>query len=79
MPRLGAIAAANAQLSVPVIAALAGVALFDEPITGRLLTSAVLMLGGTALAVRRSLALRAAVERGAAPAPLGRQTQAFGV
>jgi len=30
MPRLGAIVAANAQLSVPVIAALAGVVLFDE-------------------------------------------------
>lgn len=58
VPRLGAIAAANAQLAVPVIAALAGVALFDEPITGRLLASAVLVLGGTALAVRRSLSLR---------------------
>jgi drug/metabolite transporter (DMT)-like permease len=60
LPRLGAIAAANAQLSVPVLAALAGVALFDEPITGRLVAAAVLVLGGTALAVRRSLALRPA-------------------
>ncbi len=60
LPRLGAIAAANAQLSVPVVAALAGVALFDEPITGRLVAAAVLVLGGTALAVRRSLALRPA-------------------
>jgi drug/metabolite transporter (DMT)-like permease len=60
LPRLGAIAAANAQLAVPVIAALAGVALFDEPITERLLAAAVLVLGGTALAVRRSLALRPA-------------------
>lgn len=60
VPRLGAIAAANAQLSVPIIAALAGVALFQEPITARLLTAAVLVLGGTALAVRRSLSLRAA-------------------
>ncbi len=58
LPRLGAIAAANAQLSVPVIAALAGIALFNEPITGRLVAAAVLVLGGTALAVRRSLALR---------------------
>jgi drug/metabolite transporter (DMT)-like permease len=58
LPRLGAIAAANAQLSVPVIAALAGVALFDEPITARLTTASVLVLGGTALAVRRSLKLR---------------------
>lgn len=60
LPRLGAIAAANTQLAVPVIAALAGVALFDEPITARLLAAAVLVLGGTALAVRRSLALRPA-------------------
>ncbi|MGH8275345.1 MAG: EamA family transporter, partial [Steroidobacteraceae bacterium] len=60
LPRLGAIAAANAQLSVPVIAALAGVVLFSEPITGRLAVSSGLVLGGTALAVRRNLTLRAA-------------------
>ena len=60
LPSLGAIAAANAQLAVPVIAALAGVALFGEPITGRLAAAAVLVLGGSALAVRRSLALRPA-------------------
>ena len=60
LPKLGAIAAANAQLSVPVIAALAGVVLFAEPITGRLALSSVLVLGGTALAVRRNLALRTA-------------------
>ncbi len=58
LPRLGAIAAANAQLSVPVIAALAGVALFGEPITVRLAVSSVLVLGGTALAVRRMLGAR---------------------
>jgi drug/metabolite transporter (DMT)-like permease len=58
LPRLGAIAAANAQLSVPVIAALAGVVLFGEPITLRLTAASVLVLGGTALAVRRNLALR---------------------
>ena len=60
LPRLGAIAAANAQLAVPVIAALAGVALFDEPITLRLAGSSVLVLGGTALAVRRNLSVRSA-------------------
>jgi drug/metabolite transporter (DMT)-like permease len=58
LPRLGAIAAANAQLAVPVIAALAGVLLFDEPITLRLALSSVLVLGGTALAVRRNLTRR---------------------
>src|ERR1700726_2049645 len=60
MPRLGALVAANAQLSVPVIAALAGVVLFDEPITARLAVSSVLVLGGTALGVRRKLASRGA-------------------
>jgi len=60
LPKLGAIAAANAQLAVPVIAALAGVVLFGEPITGRLAVSSVLVLGGSALAVRRNLALRMA-------------------
>jgi drug/metabolite transporter (DMT)-like permease len=45
---------------VPVIAALAGVVLFDEPLTARLAVCSVLVLGGTALAVQRSLALRAA-------------------
>ncbi|MGB6603691.1 MAG: DMT family transporter [Steroidobacteraceae bacterium] len=59
LPHLGAIAAANAQLSVPVIAALAGVVLFGEPITLRLAVATVLVLGGTALAVQRNLALRA--------------------
>jgi len=60
LPRLGAIAAANAQLAVPVIAALAGVVLFDEAITVRLLAATVLVLGGTALAVQRNLAVRLA-------------------
>lgn len=60
LPRLGAIAAANAQLSVPVIAALAGVILFSEPITLRLAVSSVLVLGGTALAVRRTLTFKTA-------------------
>jgi drug/metabolite transporter (DMT)-like permease len=60
LPKLGAIAAANAQLAVPVIAALAGVALFGEPITTRLAVSSVLVLGGSALAVRRKLSLRPA-------------------
>jgi drug/metabolite transporter (DMT)-like permease len=54
LPAFGAIAAANLQLSVPVIAALAGVVLFDEPITTRLVVCSVLVLGGTAAAVRRS-------------------------
>jgi drug/metabolite transporter (DMT)-like permease len=57
LPRLSAIAAANLQLSVPLIAALAGVLLFGEPITARLAISSILLLGGIALATRRSLEL----------------------
>src|SRR3989440_5273760 len=60
LPKLGAIAAANAQLSVPVIAALAGVVLFAEPITLRLAVSSMMVLGGTALAVRRTLTFKTA-------------------
>jgi drug/metabolite transporter (DMT)-like permease len=53
LPRLRAITAANMQLSVPVIAALAGVVLFGEALTLRLAVSSVLVLGGIALATRR--------------------------
>jgi len=52
LPKLGAIAGANAQLSVPVLATLGGVVLFAEPITARLLVSSLLVLGGTAVAIR---------------------------
>ncbi|MGH8208467.1 MAG: DMT family transporter [Steroidobacteraceae bacterium] len=55
LPRLSAIAAANMQLSVPVIAGLGGVALFGEPITLRLAVSTVLVLGGVAFAIRRPM------------------------
>lgn len=57
LPRLSAITAANLQLSVPLIAAFAGVVLFGEPITLRLAVSSVLLLGGIALATRRSIQL----------------------
>jgi drug/metabolite transporter (DMT)-like permease len=56
--------AATVQLSVPVIAALGGVALLAEPITGRLLLASVATLSGIAivLAVRRRTH-RASVDR----------------
>lgn len=63
LPKIGAITAANSQLSVPVIAALAGVVLFNEPITARLVVSSVLVLGGTAVAVQRSFAVQSAPSR----------------
>jgi drug/metabolite transporter (DMT)-like permease len=62
LPRLSAITAANLQLSVPVIASLAGVALFGEPITLRLAVATVLLLGGITLAARRSM--RPVAQRG---------------
>ena len=52
LPRLRAIAAANLQLSVPLLASLGGVVLFAEPITIRLAAASVLLLGGIALATR---------------------------
>jgi drug/metabolite transporter (DMT)-like permease len=55
LPRLRAIAAANLQLSVPLITSLGGVVLFGEPITLRLASSSILLLGGIALATRHSI------------------------
>lgn len=54
LPRLSAIAAGNAQLSVPVIAAFGGVALFGESISLRLTISSILVLGGIALALHQA-------------------------
>jgi len=53
---LKATSAATVQLSVPVIAALGGVAFLGEPITLRLLVSSAAILGGVALVIvtRRS-------------------------
>ena len=53
LPRLSAIAAANLQLSVPVIAAFGGVLLFAEPITWRLAFASAMVLGGIAISSNR--------------------------
>lgn len=50
LPGLGAKTAANAQLSVPVIAALGGVLVLGEPIGWRWAAAALAVLGGVALA-----------------------------
>jgi drug/metabolite transporter (DMT)-like permease len=50
---LNATSAATVQLSVPVIAAIGGVILLDEPITLRLLGASIAVLGGIALVVLR--------------------------
>jgi drug/metabolite transporter (DMT)-like permease len=42
------------QLSVPVMAALGGVAFLDETLTARLLLSSATILGGIALVLTRS-------------------------
>lgn len=49
LPRLVATQAAIFQLSVPLLAAMGGVALLKEPVTGRLLGSAVAIFGGITL------------------------------
>jgi drug/metabolite transporter (DMT)-like permease len=53
LPRLRAIVAANLQLAVPVLAALAGALMVGEAITARLTIAGVLVIVGIALAVRR--------------------------
>jgi len=53
LPRLHATSAATVQLAVPVLAALAGVALLDEPSTLRLALAASAVLGGVAATLRR--------------------------
>ena len=52
LPHLRAASAATVQLSVPVLAALGGVAFVGEALTLRLAVSAVVTLGGIALVVR---------------------------
>lgn len=51
LPRLKALQAATVQLSVPVVAALGGVALLGESLTLRLLLCGVAILGGIALVI----------------------------
>lgn len=53
LPQLAPSAAAVVQLSVPVIAILAGVALLGEAVSMRLVLGACLVLGGIAMAVLR--------------------------
>ena len=66
LPRLGALPAAALQLTVPVIAALGGVAFLGERATPRLVLSAALILGGVGLAIGgRALRARNAARRAA--------------
>jgi len=52
LPGLKATHASTIQLSVPVIAALGGIALLGEPLTLRLVMGSIAMLGGIALVIR---------------------------
>ena len=51
LPRLSATRAGTIQLTVPVLAALAGVLLLGEHVSLRLVLSAIAILGGVALAL----------------------------
>ena len=51
LPKLSATRAGTIQLAVPVLAALAGVALLGEELSLRLVASAVAILGGVGLAI----------------------------
>lgn len=58
--RLGSIQAASIQLSVPILAAAAGMLLFGEPLTPRMLVAAAAVLGGLTLVLKaRELKSRA--------------------
>ena len=52
LPALKATNAATVQLSVPVIAALGGILLLNEPVTLRLVMASLAILGGIALVIR---------------------------
>lgn len=52
LPHLRAASAATVQLSVPALAAIAGIVLLGEPPTWRLLFATLAILGGVALVVR---------------------------
>jgi drug/metabolite transporter (DMT)-like permease len=52
LPTMRATTAATVQLSVPVLAAVAGIALLGEPLTARLALAAGAILGGIALVIR---------------------------
>jgi drug/metabolite transporter (DMT)-like permease len=56
LPHLSSTNAATIQLSVPVIAAVAGVLLLSEPITLRLVLASAAILGGIALVIRQRAA-----------------------
>ncbi len=51
LPRLSRTRAGTIQLAVPVLAALAGVGILGEPVSLRLVASAVIILGGVGLAI----------------------------
>ncbi len=54
LPLLGATRGAVAQLTVPVIALLGGIVFLDEVLTLRFAISAMMVLGGIAIAVRKA-------------------------
>jgi drug/metabolite transporter (DMT)-like permease len=56
LPALKATTAATVQLSVPVLAALGGIAFLGEPVTARLALASAAILGGIALVVLRKRA-----------------------
>ncbi|HLU06680.1 MAG TPA: DMT family transporter [Woeseiaceae bacterium] len=63
LPSLRSTDAATVQLSVPVIAAVGGVILLEEPVTLRLVVASVAILGGIALVIQKRTAPSAAAKR----------------
>jgi drug/metabolite transporter (DMT)-like permease len=56
VPRLTAVQASSVQLTVPVIAAVIGVVLLSETVTGRLLTASLAILSGVGIVVAQRAA-----------------------
>ena len=56
LPRLSATRAGTIQLAVPVVAALAGVAVLGETVSLRLVAAAIAILGGVGLAISARVA-----------------------
>jgi drug/metabolite transporter (DMT)-like permease len=67
VPALKSMTAATVQLSVPVIAALGGIAFLGEPLTLRLLLASAAILGGIGLVLLQKRAETAAAPPGKSP------------
>ena len=67
LPALNATSAATVQLSVPVLAALGGIAFLGESVTLRLVLASAAILGGIAMVIREKKGVVGGGPIGSAP------------